>query len=57
MYNWLRSNYIDQISANLEEKVEYGELTPLEAEFIFQDMMEDWDAGYGDAMYDIRGDY
>lgn len=56
MYNWLRSNYIDQISADLEEKVEQEELTSLEAEFIFQDMMEDWEAGYGDTMYDAKGD-
>lgn len=47
-YNQLRSRYAYELEALLED----GEITEEEA----QDMMEDWEAGYGDAMYDCLRD-
>ncbi len=43
-YNQLRSRYAHDLEALLED----GEITEEEA----QDMMEDWEWGYGDCMYD-----
>ncbi len=47
-YNDLRSRY----AHDLEVLLDNGEITDEEA----QDMMEDWEYGYGDYMYDCMKD-
>lgn len=47
-YNQLRSRYAHDLEALLDE----GEITEDEA----QEMMDDWEAGYGDYMYDCLRD-
>lgn len=47
-YNLLRSRYAHDIEALLDS----GEITEEEA----QDMMEDWEADYGESMYDSYRD-
>ena len=47
-YSMLRSRYAHELEVMLDD----GEITEEEA----QDMMEDWEWGYGDAMYDCMKD-
>ena len=47
-YNILRSRYAHELEVMLDD----GEITPEEAD----DMMEDWEEGYGDYMYDRMRD-
>ena len=47
-YNMMRSRYAHELEVMLDD----GEITEEEA----QDMMEDWEAGYSDAMYDCWKD-
>lgn len=47
-YNQLRSRYAHELEVLLDE----GEITEEEA----QHMMDDWEAGYGDYMYDCKRD-
>ena len=47
-YNQMRSRYAHELEVLLDD----GEITEAEA----QDMMEDWEYGYGDCMYDLQID-
>ena len=56
MYNWLRQTYENRIVEELRDAVDWGEMTEDEADQKYDELMEDWDAGYGDYMYDLKGD-
>lgn len=55
-YKWLRQNYEAKICEQLRDAVDYGEMTEDEADLEFDRLVEEWEAGYGDYMYDLRND-
>ncbi len=56
MYNWEKHRYEKDLYEELEDAIYAGELTEGEANLIFIERMLEWEAGYGDYLYDIRGD-
>lgn len=56
MYKWLRQKYEAQIAEELRDAVDFGEMTEDEADLEFNKRVEEWEAGYGDYMYDLMND-
>ena len=56
MYKWLRQSYEAKIAEQLRDAVDYGEMTEDEANLLFDRLVEEWEANYGDSMYDIIND-
>ena len=55
MYNWLKQKYETEVREELDYKLDFGEITEEEADIIFRKKMEEWRGGYGDALYDLKG--
>lgn len=68
-YKWLRQNYEAKLCEQLRDAIDYGEMTEdeadpefdqligeLKADLEFDRLIEEWEAGYGDYVYDTRGD-
>ena len=56
MYDWLRQRYENQLLIELRDKIAYENMDESEADAIFNQKMEEWEAEYGDYMYDAKGD-
>lgn len=56
MYKWMRQTYIAKLQKELEEAIEDEKITEEEAETIFNRELDAWNDGYGDYMYDLKGD-
>ena len=56
MYNWLRQRYIDKITEELREAIDNDEIDENDAAAIAEHLIEDWEARYGDEMYDLKND-
>lgn len=55
-YKWLRQKYEAKICEQLRDAVDYGEMTEDEADLEFNRLIEEWEAEYGDYIYDAKGD-
>lgn len=55
-YNWMRQRYETQLANELRDKIDFEDMSEDEADRIFDEKMEEWEAGYGDYMYDLMGD-
>ena len=53
-YKWLRQNYEAKIAEKLRDAVDYGEITEDEADLLFDKLIQEWEDGYSDAIYDIK---
>ena len=56
MYNWLRRRYIAQLEVEIEDMIENENIDPDIAENYFIEKLQEWEDGYGDYMYDLKGD-
>lgn len=56
IYNWLQRRYENHIVEELRDAVDWGKMTEDEANLLFDKLMEEWEAEYGDYMYDLKGD-
>ena len=56
MYNWLRRKYIAQLETEIEDMIENENIDPDVAENYFIEKLQEWEDGYGDYMYDLKGD-
>ena len=56
MYDWLRQKYANQLLIELRDKITYGNMDESEADIVFNQKMEEWEAEYSDYMYDAKGD-
>lgn len=52
MFEWLSQNYADTIKQYLEDE----DIEGYEADIIYNRMMQEWEDGYGDYLYDAKGD-
>lgn len=55
-YKWLRQRYEAQLAEELRDKIDFENMSEDEADMIFDQKMEEWEAEYGDYMYDAKGD-
>lgn len=55
-YDWLRRRYMTQLEEEIEEMIENDNVDPDTAGDYYTEKLEEWDAGYGDYMYDMIGD-
>ena len=56
MYKWMRQQYIWKIESQLQDAIDNDEIDEDDATAIAEKLVEDWEAGYGDYMYDMMGD-
>ena len=56
MFEWLGQNYSERIKSHLQDAIDYGDMTEMEAQLIYEVMMQKWMDGYGDYCYDVKGD-
>lgn len=56
MYDWLRQRYENQLINELQNKIDFENMNEVEADIVFNQKMEEWEAGYGDYTYDAKGD-
>lgn len=56
MFEWLGKNYSERIKSHLQDAIDYGDMTEMEAQLIYETMMQKWMDGYGDYSYDAKGD-
>ena len=56
IYDWLRQRYETKLTNELGDKIDFEDISEDEADVIFNEKIEEWEAGYGDYMYDAKGD-
>lgn len=56
MYDWLRQRYENQLINELQNKIDFENMNEGEADIVFNQKMEEWEAEYGDYTYDAKGD-
>lgn len=55
-YDWLRQMYEAKLANELRDKIDFEDMSEDEADVIFNEKIEEWEAEYGDYMYDAKGD-
>lgn len=56
MYNRLRQEYIWKIESKLQDAIDNDEIDEGDAAAIAEKLIQDWEAGYGDYVYDLKND-
>lgn len=56
MFEWLSKNYAEAVESHLQDIIDDGYMTEIEAQVIYEAMMQRWIDGYGDYCYDAKGD-